>query len=53
MISAKKWTKAIEWERLKISRKLKIPREFFTNDGKIMDRSNIYLTEVEDIKKSW
>ena len=30
MISAKKWRKTIEWERLEVpSRKLEIPREHF------------------------
>ena len=34
VISAKKQRKTIEWERLEISsKKLEIPREYFTQDG--------------------
>ena len=48
--NAKKQGKTIEWERLEISsRKLEIPREYFT----IKDRNGIDLTEAEDIKMRW
>ena len=55
MISAKKWRKTIEWERLEISsRKLEIAREtFHAKMGTIKDRNGMDLTETEDIKKRW
>ena len=55
MISAKKWRKTIEWERLEISsRKLEIAREtFHAKMGTIKDRNGMDLTEEEDIKKKW
>ena len=40
VISAKKWRKTIEWERLEISsRKLEIPREHFMKMVTIKDRT--------------
>ena len=52
MISAKKYRKTTEWERLEISsRKLEIPREHFM--GLMKDRNGMDLTEAEDIKKRW
>ena len=53
MISAKKWRKTIEWERLEISsRKLEIAREtFHAKMGTIKDRNGMDLTEAEDIKR--
>ena len=55
MISAKKWRKTIEWERLEISsRKLEIAREtFHAKMGTIKDRNGMDLTEAVDIKKRW
>ena len=55
VISAKKWKKTIEWERLEISlRKLEIPREHFMQKmGTIKDGNDMVLTEAEDIKKRW
>ena len=55
MISAKKWRKTIEWERLEISsRKLEIAREtFHAKMGTIKDRNGMDLTEAEYIKKRW
>ena len=51
VISAKKQSEIIEWERLEISsRKLEIPGEHFMQ---IKDRNGIHLMEVEDIKKRW
>ena len=54
MISAEKWRKTIEWERLESSsRKFEIPREYFMQMGSIKDRNGMDLTEAEDIKKRW
>ena len=55
MISAKKYRKTTEWERLEISlRKLEIPREhFMQNDGHNKGQKWHELTEAEDIKKRW
>ena len=55
VISAKKWKKTIEWERLEISlRKLEIPREHFMQKmGTIKDGNDMVLTKAEDIKKRW
>ena len=51
VISAKKWRKTIEWERLEISsRKLEIPREHFMQRWA---QNGMDLTEAEDIKKRW
>ena len=51
MISAKKYRKTIEWERLEISlRKLEIPN---AKMGSKKDRNDMDLTEAEDIKKRW
>ena len=51
MISAKKYRKTIEWERLEISlRKLEIPN---AKMGSKKDRNGMDLTEAEDIKKRW
>ena len=54
MISAKKYRKTVEWERLEISsRKLEIPREHFMQRWAIKDRNGMDLTEAEDIEKRW
>ena len=45
MISAKKWRKTIEWERLEIS-----SRKFH---GTISQKNRKDLTEAEEIKKRW
>ena len=51
VISAKKYRKTIEWERLEISlRKLEIPN---AKMGSKKDRNDMDLTEAEDIKKRW
>ena len=53
MISAKKWRKTIEEERLEISRKLEINKGIYhAKMGTIKERNGMDLTE-EDIKKSW
>ena len=53
MISAKKWRKTIEWERLEISsKKLEIPREHFMQKWATKkDRNSKNLTEAEEIFK--
>ena len=53
MISANKYRKTIEWERLAISsRKLEIPKgTFHAKMSTIKDRNAMDLTEAEDIKK--
>ena len=52
VISAKKWRKKIEWERLEISsRKLDTKGTFHANMGSIKDRNGMNLTEPEDIKR--
>ena len=49
-ISANKYRKTTEWERLEISsRKLDIPMEHFMQK----DRNGMDLTEADDIKKRW
>ena len=54
MISAKKYRKTIEWERLEISsRKLDTKGTFHAKMGSIKDRNGRDLTEAEDIKKRW
>ena len=54
MISAKKYGKTIEWERLEISsRKSDTKGTFHANMGTIKDRNHMNLTEAEDIKKTW
>ena len=50
VISANKYRKTTEWERLEISsRKLDIPMEHFMQK----DRNGLDLTEADDIKKRW
>ena len=49
--NAKKQRKAIEWERLEISRKLDTKGTFHAKMGTIKDRNNMDLTEAEDVKK--
>ena len=53
VISANKYRKTMEWERLAISsRKLEIPKgTFHAKMSTIMDRNAMDLTEAEDIKK--
>ena len=51
MINAKKYRKAIEWERLEKIRDIK--GAFHTNTGTVKDRNAMDLTEAEDIKKRW
>ena len=54
VISAKKYRKTIEWEKLEISsRKIEIHTEgtFHAKMGTIKDRNGMDLTETEDIKK--
>ena len=52
VISAKKQRKTIEWEKLEISsRKLEIPREHFMQRWAQYNRSDMDLTEAEDIKR--
>ena len=55
VISANKYRKTIEWERLAISsRKLEIPKgTFHAKMGSIKDRNGMDLTEAEDIKRRW
>ena len=55
VISAKKWRKTIEWERLEISsRKLGHTKGIFhAMMGTIKDTNGMDLTEAEDIKKRW
>ena len=54
VISAKKYQKTIEWERLEISsRKLEIPREHFMQRCAQLRTEIMDLTEAEDIKKRW
>ena len=52
MISAKKYRKTIEWERLEISRKLDTKGTFHAKMGSIKDRSGMDLTKAEDIKNT-
>ena len=54
VINAKKYRKAIEWERLEIYLFKKIignKGTFHAKMGTIKDRNSMGLTEVEDIKK--
>ena len=52
MISAKKWRKTIEEERLEISRKLEINKGIYhAKMGTIKERNGMDLTEAEDIKR--
>ena len=54
VITAKKWRKMIEWERLDISsRNLDTKGTLHAKMGSIKDRSGMDLTEAEDIKKRW
>ena len=54
MISAKKQSKTIEWQRLEISsRKSDTRGTFYAKMGTIKDRNGMDLTEAEDIKKRW
>ena len=50
-ISAKKWRKTTEWERLEKIRNTK--GTFHAKMGSIKDRYGMDLTEAEDIKKRW
>ena len=53
-VSAKKYRKTIEWERLEISsRKLEISGNIHAKMGTIKDRNGMDLTEAEDIKNRW
>ena len=52
MISAKKWRKTTEWERLEISSR-KLEGTFHAKMGSIKDRNGMGLTEAEDIKARW
>ena len=52
MMNAKKQRKTLERERLEISsRKLEIPREYFMQRWAQYNRSDMDLTEAEDIKR--
>ena len=54
VISAKKWRKTTEWERLEISsRKLEISKNISCKDGTINNRNGKYLIDAEEIKKRW
>ena len=55
MISAKKYRKTIEWERLKISsRKIRDTKgTFHAKMGSMKGINGMDLTEAEDIKKRW
>ena len=55
MITAQKYRKTIEWERLEISsRKFRDTKgTFHAKMGSIKDRNGMDLTEAEDIKKRW
>ena len=55
VITAKRYRKTIEWERLESSsRKLRDSRGIFHGKmGSIKDRNGMDLIEAEDIKKSW
>ena len=55
MITAQKYRKTIEWERLEISsRKFRDTKgTFHAKMGSIKDRNGRDLTEAEDIKKRW
>ena len=54
MISAKKWRKTIEEERLEISRKLEINKGIYhAKMGTIKDRKGKDLTKAEETKKIW
>ena len=52
VISAKKWRKTIEWERLEISSR-DTKGTFHAKMGSIKDRNDMDPTEAEDIKKRW
>ena len=53
MISAKKYRKTTEWERLDISsKKIRDTKEtFHAKMGTVKDRNGMDITEAEDIKK--
>ena len=55
VISAKKQSKIIEWERLEIASKkiTDIKGPFHAKMGTVKDRNGMDLTEAEDIKKRW
>ena len=54
MITAKKYRKIIERERLEISSRIRDSKgTFHAKMGTINDRNGIDLTEAEDIKKRW
>ena len=54
MISANKYRKTIEWERLEISLKNQYNKgTFHAKMGSIQDRNGRDLTEAGDIKKKW
>ena len=54
MVCAKKQRKAIEWERLEISKKIRDAKGVFhAKMGSIKDSYGMDLTEAEDIKKRW
>ena len=54
MISANKYRKKIEWERLEISKKTGDTKgTFHAKLGTIKDRNTMDVSEVEDIKKRW
>ena len=53
-ISAKKWRKTTEWERLGLFKKIRHTKgTFHAKIGSIKDRNGMDLTEAEDIKKMW
>ena len=54
MITAKKYRKIIERERLEISSRIRDSKgTFHAKMGLIKDRNGLDLTEAEDIKKRW
>ena len=54
VISAKKQSEIIEWERLEISsRKLEIPGKYFMQKWAQQRTDSMDLTETKDIKKKW
>ena len=54
MISAKKWRKTIEWERLEtLQENERYQGTFHVKMVTIKDRNGLDLTEAEDIKSRW
>ena len=52
VINAKKQRKTIEWERLEVSKKIRVTKgTFHAKIGSIKDRNGLDPTEAEDIKK--